>query len=113
VDYWLESTLIIQATIGDTQDLPRDRRSGSVLVYDLDQLKQVFSEHDRVWYCTMRFAQSRINDRAVSKFLRENMDVVYEDYGTAVLLRDRNHRTAPIRLEEEEAGRIASDYYLR
>jgi hypothetical protein len=113
VDYWLESTLVIQATIGDTQDVPRDRRSGSVLVNDIDQLKHIFSQHDRVWYCTLRFGQSRINDEAVSKFLRENMDVAYEDYATAVLLRDRNHRTAPIRLEEEEAGRTATDFYLR
>jgi hypothetical protein len=41
------------------------------------------------------------------------MDVVYEDFATAVLLRDKNHRTAPLRVEEEEAGRMASDYYLR
>ncbi len=113
VDYWLESTLIIQATIGDTLDLPRDRRSGSVMVYDVEQLKQLFSEHDRIWYCTVRFGQSRINDRGVSKFLRENMDVAYEDFATAVLLRDNNHRTAPIRVEEEQAGQMASEFFLQ
>jgi hypothetical protein len=113
VDYWLESTLLIQATIGDSRAMPLDRRSGTAMIYDLDQLRYLFANHDRVWYCTMRFGQSRINDTAVSKFMRENMDVVYEDFGTAIMLRDKNHRTAPLRVEEEEAGRIASEYYLR
>jgi hypothetical protein len=113
VDYWLESTLVIQATLGDSQARPLDRRSGSTMIYDVEQLKQLFTQHDRVWYCTVRFGQSRINDTSVSKFLRENMDVVYEDFATAVLLRDKNHRTAPLRVEEEEAGQMASDFYLR
>jgi hypothetical protein len=113
VDYWLESTLVIQATIGDSRPLPLDRRSGSVMIYDLEQLQQLFAQHDRVWYSTMRFGQSRINDSSVSRFLRENMDVMYEDFATSVLLRDNNHRPAPVRLEEQEAGRMASDFYLR
>jgi hypothetical protein len=113
VDYWLESTLVIQATLGDSRAMPLDRRSGTAMIYDVEQLKELFNRHDRVWYCTTRFGQSRINDRSVSQFLREHMDVVYEDFGTAVLLRDNNHRTAPLRLDEEEAGRMASDFYLR
>jgi hypothetical protein len=113
VDYWLESTLIVQATLGDSQATPRDRRSGTPMIYDVSQLKQLFTDHDRVWYCTTRFGQSRINDSSVSKFLRENMDVVYEDFTTAVMLRDNNHRTSPLRLDEEEAGSVASDFYLR
>jgi hypothetical protein len=113
VDYWLESTLIVQATLGDSRTTPRDRRSGTPMIYDVSQLEQLFTDHDRVWYCTTRFGQSRINDTSVSKFLRENMDVVYEDFTTAVMLRDNNHRTAPLRVEEEEAGNLASDFYLR
>jgi hypothetical protein len=113
VDYWLESTLVIQATLGDERNVPLDRRSGTAMVYDLDQLKELFTEHDRVWYCTTRFGQSRINDQNVSQFLREHMDVVYEDFATAVLLHDNNHRPAPLLVEEEEAGRKASDFYLR
>jgi hypothetical protein len=113
VNYWLESTLIVQATLGDSAAIPRDRRSGTAMIYDIEQLKELFSRHERVWYCTTRFGQSRINDNSVSQFLRQHMDVVYEDFGTAVLLRDNNHRTAPLRVEEDEAGRMASDYYLR
>jgi len=41
------------------------------------------------------------------------MDVVYEDFDTALLVRDRNSRPATVRLEEEESGELASDFYLR
>jgi hypothetical protein len=113
VDYWLESKLVVQATIGDSHDIPLDRRSGSRMIYNLEQLQELFAHHKRVWYCTTRFGQGRINDSVVSKFVRENMDVAYEDYATAVMLRDTNHRPAPIRLEEEQAGQLANEYYLR
>jgi hypothetical protein len=113
VDYWLESTLVIQSTLGDTRSVPRDRRSGAIMLYDLEQVKQLFAGNERVWYCTVRYAQAHINDSNVSKFMRENMDVVYEDYATAVMLRDNNHRTSPLQVEESEAGQLASDYYLR
>jgi hypothetical protein len=113
VDYWLESRLIIQATMGDSTEVPRDRRSGAVMLYNLDQVQKLFAENERVWYCTMRMAQGKLNDGVVSKYLREHMDVVSEDFSTALMLRDKNHRPAPIRLEEEEAGHIAADYYLQ
>lgn len=112
VDYWLETRLVLQATIGDSHDVPRDRRSGAVMLYDLKQLKQLFADHDRIWYCTNRHGQSKINDTVVSRYLREHMDVVYEDLATAVLLRDRNHRSAELRLEEQKAGQLASEFYL-
>ena len=83
------------------------------MLYDIDQVKRLFAEHERVWYFTSRHAQSRINESEVSRYLRQHMDVVYEDFATAVMLRDENHRPAPIRAEEDEAGRLASDYYLK
>ena len=113
VDYWPESRLIIQATMGDTTQVPRDRRSGAVMIHNLNQIEKLFAENERVWYCTMRMAQGKLNDGVVSKYLREHMDVVSEDYSTALMMRDKNHRPAPVRAEEEEAGQIASEYYLR
>lgn len=112
VDYWLETRLVLQAAIGDTDEVPRDRRSGAVMLYNLQQIEQLFAEHDRIWYCTNRFGQSQINDSVVSKFVREHMDVVYEDLATSVLLRDKNHRTAAVRLDEQNAGSLASEFYL-
>lgn len=112
VDYWLQSRLIIQATIGDSTESPRDRRSGAIMIHNIDQVKKLFAEHDRVWYCTMRMAQGKLNDGEVSQYLRQHMDVVSEDFATALMLRDKNHRPAPIRLEEDEAGQVAGEYFL-
>ncbi|HEX6961137.1 MAG TPA: hypothetical protein VF175_04670, partial [Lacipirellula sp.] len=113
VDYWLESRLILQATMGDSTDVPRDRRSGAEMIFNLDQVRKLFAENERIWYLTMPGAQGKLNDGVVSQYLREHMDVVAEDFTTALMVRDKNHRPAPIRLEEEEAGHIASEYYLR
>ena len=79
----------------------------------LDVAEKLFAEHDRIWYCTMRYGHSRINEGEVSKYLREHMDVVYEDFSTSLMVRDRNNRPAHVRLTEEDAGELASDYYLR
>lgn len=113
VDYWLESRLIIQATMGDSSQVLRDRRSGAVMLHNIEQVQKLFADHERVWYCTMPLAQGKLNDSIVSKYLREHMDVVSEDYSTALMLRDQNHRPARNRLDEEEAGRVASDFYLQ
>jgi hypothetical protein len=110
VDYWLESKLIVEATIGDALEMPRDRRSGAKMLYNVDQIDKLFSEHDRIWYCTMRYGHSKINESIVSKYLREHMDVVYEDFGTALMVRDRNSRPANVRLNEEDAGELASGH---
>jgi hypothetical protein len=111
-DYWLQSRLILQATLGDSTEAPRDRRSGAVMLYNLEQVQNLFATHDRIWYCTMRMAQSKINDSIVSQYLRQHMDVVCEDFATALMFRDKNHRPAPIRVQEEEAAHLASDYFL-
>jgi hypothetical protein len=49
----------------------------------------------------------------VSKYLREHMDVVSEDFATALMMRVKNNRPAPVRLEEEDAEQLATDYYLK
>lgn len=113
VDYWLESKLIVQATLGDHRQIPLDRRSGAKMLYNLEQVQKLFSEYDRVWYCTMRFGHAKINEDVVSQYLRQHMDVVYEDFDTALLVRDRNSRPAIVQLDDEEAGELASDFYLR
>jgi hypothetical protein len=82
------------------------------MIHNIDQVKKLFAEHDRVWYCTMRMAQGKLNDGEVSQYLRQHMDVVSEDFATALMLRDKNHRPAPIRLEEDEAGQVAGEYFL-
>jgi hypothetical protein len=113
VGYWLESKLIVQATLGDTLAMPRDRRSGAKMLYNVEQVEKLFAENDRIWYCTMRFGHSRINHGDVSEYLRQHMNVVYEDYGASLMVRDRNSRPARVRLSEDDAQELASDFYLR
>jgi len=113
VDYWLQSTLYVQATLGDDRTQPLDRRSGAEMIYNVRQLDQIFSSTPRVWYCTTRYGQSRNNDQIVSQYLRQHMDVVYEDFSTSVMMKDQNHRPAWVREEEEAEGQMASDFYLR
>jgi hypothetical protein len=113
VDYWVQSRLILQATMGDATLVPRDRRSGAVMLANLEQVEKMFNENDRVWYLTMRMAQSKLNDGIVSKYLREHMDVVSEDFATALMMRVKNNRPATVRAEEEEAETLATDYYLK
>jgi hypothetical protein len=113
VDYWLESKLIVQATLGDSKQIPLDRRSGAKMLYDVEQVQKLFTEYDRVWYCTMRFGHSKINENIVSQYLRDHMDVAYEDYDPALLMRDRNSRPANIQLKDEDAEELATDFYLR
>jgi hypothetical protein len=112
-DYWPQSRLILQATMGDETTIARDRRSGAVMLYNFEQVEKLFATHNRIWYLTLRGGQSALNDSVVSKYLREHMDVVSEDFATALLMRDKNNRPARVRLDEEEAGHLASDYYLR
>jgi hypothetical protein len=112
-DYWPQSRLILQATMGDETTVARDRRSGAVMLYNLEQVEKLFATHDRIWYLTLRGGQSALNDGVVSKYLREHLDVVSEDFATALMMRDKNNRPARVRLDEEEAGHLATDYYLR
>jgi hypothetical protein len=113
VDYWLQTAMILQSSLGDEQLIPRDRRSGAEMIVNLDQLKQIFATHDRIWYVTARNGQNRINDKEVSEFLRNNMDVVHEDFVTTLLLRDKNHRPASVQVEDDEKGKEAREFYLR
>ena len=48
----------------------------------------------------------------VSIFLRQNMDMVYQDRDSMVLLRDANHRPAFLRHRDEQALRKAEADYL-
>jgi hypothetical protein len=112
-NYWLQTTLVIQSSLGDEQVIPRDRRSGTEMITDLNQLTQIFAKNRRIWYLTTRFGQAAVNDGSVSEFLRRNMDVVYEDFATTLLLRDNNHRPASVQVEDDETAKGAREHYLR
>jgi hypothetical protein len=112
VHFWPESKLRFPATLGDGSSLPRDRRDGTTMVPDLESLQALFARHGRVWYVVQPERHGDLNVAEVSLFLQLNMDVVYEDCGVLVLLRDDNrHRPASSRRQNEQAlGRAQAEY---
>ena len=95
-DYWLQSTLMLQATLDDKRSVPLDRRAGTVMLPTLASLKDALARNRRVWLIVSPGPNNGLNDRDVNAYLRQNMDVVYEDFLTAIMVRDSKHR--PVKL---------------
>lgn len=111
-DYWLQTTLYMTETLADHQPTALDRRDGTPLLSRLDALQELFASDRRIWYVVAPSGHSSANRSEISSFLREHMDVVYEDYKTLVLLRDRNYRPASLRATNQKALRTASIEFL-
>jgi len=112
-DYWLQSTLVLQATLDDSRDYPLDRRSGTPMIRSRAELEDVLNRYPRIWYCTIARGHNAINDHDVSLVVRESMEVVYEDFLTSIMLRDNTHRPAMVRELDEKALQEAQADYLR
>jgi Dolichyl-phosphate-mannose-protein mannosyltransferase len=100
--YWPASTLQLPATLDDKRPIALDRRDGTPAITDLAAMRDLFARHERIWYIVQPERHENQNVPEVSAFLRQQMDVVYEDFEAVVLLRDRNHRPSGIRFEEEQ-----------
>lgn len=111
-DYWLQSTLILQATLDDVRSTPLDRRAGTKMIPSLDALRDVFARNKRVWMLVSSGPNNGLNDRDVSQYLRENMEVVYEDFLTTVMVRDANHRPVKLRQRDDVNLRYGKANYL-
>jgi hypothetical protein len=102
-DYWIESTLQLQALLGNTRTIPLDRRSGAVMLSSLEAVQDIFARHDRIWYIMVPQAQTKINDADVSAYLRQNMEVAYEDVASMVLFWGHQHFPATRRFQDDQA----------
>jgi len=112
-DYWLQSIMILQATLDDVRATPLDRRVGTVMMPDKDFVEYVFNTHrGRIWYCTIPRVHNVSNYGAVSEYMRKNMDIVFEDHRSVVMLRDNNHRPAFVQAAEEESSDAARTWTL-
>lgn len=105
-DYWPASTLSLPATLDDRRSLPLDRRDGTKMISDRQSMEALFARHERIWYVVQPGVHSRQNEKEVSAFLRQHMDVVYEDFEAMVFFRGQ-HRTAALRRQNEDALRAA------
>jgi hypothetical protein len=95
----------------EDRDVLRDRREGAVAYPDLATLKDVFARNDRIWFIVEPDRHRALNIPEASIFLRQHMDVVYEDFQCVVMFRDK-HRTAQLRHDEERHLDKAKANYL-
>jgi hypothetical protein len=110
-DYWLESTLHFEAVLDDDLVL-RHRLTGTRMIFDLDQLRDLFARHRRIWFLAVPGAHDRMNDTEVSRYLRGNMDVVYESTASLVLLRGERTRGELAQRKSDRELERARTFYL-
>jgi hypothetical protein len=112
-DYWIESVLQLQALLGDTRDVLRDRRSGAKMLSSLEMVEDVFARNERIWYIMDPLAQTKTNNAAVSAYIRQNMEVVYEDVTSMVLFWGRQHFGAKRRFQDDQVLFQARSAYIQ
>jgi hypothetical protein len=101
--YWVHSTLHLPAAPDDRSLLVLDRRNGSTMIADLGTLQNLFAQNRRIWFAVDPAGTNAGNDPEVTAFLRQNMDVVYEDFQAMVMLRDGNHRPMVLQQANQKA----------
>ena len=105
--YWLAVTrLYLPATLDDRRPLPRERRDGTPMVESLAALEDLFTRNPRIWL-VLRPEMHKENLGAVNAYLRQHMEVVYEDFESVVLFRGSRHWPAFLRAREDKALREA------
>jgi 4-amino-4-deoxy-L-arabinose transferase-like glycosyltransferase len=112
-DYWIESVLQLQALLGNSMDVLRDRRSGATMLSSLEMVEDVFARHPRVWYIMVPQAQTKINNADVSAFIRQNMEIVYEDVVSMVLFWGDQHFPAKRRFQDDQVLFQARSAYIQ
>jgi hypothetical protein len=110
---WLQSRLHLQAVLDDVRPLPLNRRDGTVMVANLEALTALFAQSQRIWVAVEKGHFNRLNVDEVDSFLRQHMDVVYEDFEAIVLLRDSRHRPAAVRFRDEKTLSESMTDFLR
>jgi Dolichyl-phosphate-mannose-protein mannosyltransferase len=119
-DFWLQSKLYFPAVLDEPQSLSVHRFYGTeVIVHrfyrtevipSLESLEELFARATRIWYI-LQPIHSLQNESEVSFFLRQHMEIVYEDYSSTVLFRG-NHRLASQRLQDDKALNNAHANFL-
>jgi hypothetical protein len=102
-DFWPQSRLYIQALLDDRRTLPLHRIAGTTMISSREEMEALFARHGRIWYVLVPSRHGSQNTADVSAFLRQHMEVVYEDYRALVLFRGNKHRHTSQRLENEKA----------
>ncbi|MGA2035533.1 MAG: hypothetical protein ABSG68_25065, partial [Thermoguttaceae bacterium] len=101
-DYWLQTTLYLQAALNDRQPVPLHRLQGTTMIANLEGIEDLFARSGRIWCVCVPKLIVHQNERQASAYLRQNMRVVYEDFSSMVLVRD-GHWPAEQRRAAEKA----------
>jgi hypothetical protein len=109
-DYWPETRLHLQATLGDSRSQPLHRIGGAEMISSVEALQDLFARHRRIWYFATPGMNRKINEREASIYLRENMDVVRQDSLHVLLLRDGNRPVSGARAADRALQRSGASF---
>src|SRR5262249_26514090 len=112
LDFMPATGPFLPGTVDDRRPLLLDRRDGAQMISAPDSMVELFARYRRIWYVVQPGQHYILNTTDVSTFLRQHMDVVYEDWEALVLFRGDNHRPAFLRLENERALSDAQANFL-
>jgi hypothetical protein len=111
-DLWPQSKLHLQASLDDTRAVPLHRLYGVVMPSSKAGIADVFARNPRIWYIVDPTFNHIINEEEITAYLRQSMQVVYEDFSSIVMFAGERHRPAFIRLTDEQALRASKAKYL-
>jgi hypothetical protein len=77
-----------------------------------ESLEDLFARRGRIWYIVVAEQHAKLNNAGVSAFLRQHMEVVYEDVWSMVLFYGERHWPAARRLEDEQSLQGAQAKFL-
>jgi hypothetical protein len=97
LDFWPESRLHLQAVLDDHRPVPLHRLLGVRMITSREDLERLFATYRRIWYIADPHFNRLLNEEPAIEFLREHMDVAYEDFSCLVLFAGGRHRPAATR----------------
>jgi hypothetical protein len=82
-----------------------DKYDGTPVLRNVDDLRQVFGSHDRIWVVAAPYNMLVfINDAGVVDYIKDNATLVYESYKSKLYLWERRRLGVPGSLEGHGAG---------
>lgn len=111
-DYWLQTTLHLQAILDDESNVLRHRTIGTEMISNRESLERIFARHRRIWLIAVPQPHDNTNDPVVSAYLRANMKVVFEASNCIVLFRGDDTRLPDLHQKDEAALRRAQVNFL-
>jgi hypothetical protein len=89
--YLVSSFLSGTVEFPDHSDVLLDSRSGAGVIHGLDELKDLFARHDRIWFVAVPGMLARNNTSTVASYIQDQMEIVYEDRVAVVMLWGNRH----------------------